>query len=145
MSGSVRQRSRVQGGRAVAFGTNTGARWVEAGEQRFYARSRWEGNFGLYLEWLRTRGLIMGWAHEPITFWFDGIRRGVCSYKPDFRTDEVTGAAIYWEVKGYMSPQNRTALRRMTKYHPNVTLRLIDAAQYSSIAAQVAGLVPGWA
>lgn len=120
------------------------AGWREVGGQRFYARSGWEANFACYLEWLRTRGEIQLWAHEPHTFWFEGVKRGTCSYLPDFLVVEKNGARRFYEVKGYMDPRSATKIKRMRKYHPTVDLVVIDAKAYRSLARRLAGLVPGW-
>ena len=115
----------------------------EIGDQRIYARSKWESNYGRYLEFLRTQGLIDKWEHEPVTFWFDKIRRGVTSYKPDFRVTH--GDAVWYvEVKGRMDSRSRVTLKRMAKYHPQVEVRLVDAAAYKSLAKQCGSMISGW-
>jgi hypothetical protein len=118
--------------------------WVYLGDRTFYARSLWEANYGLYLEWLRLRGGIQDWTHEPRTYWFDGIRRGVMSYLPDFEVTENNGRVVLYEVKGWFDPKSKTKLKRMAKYHPNVPIIVIDEKQYYQTRAAVAGLVPGW-
>lgn len=102
------------------------AAWRTIGGQRCYFRSAWEANFARYLEFLRRAGEITSWEHEPHTFWFDGIRRGVVSYKPDFRVVERGGSVIWYEVKGWMDPRSATKIKRMAKYHPDVELRVIQ-------------------
>src|SRR5690242_14123636 len=84
------------------------AGWVELGERRFFARSRWEANYGRYLEWLRERGEIRDWVHEPAVYWFPGIRRGVTSNKPDFGVTENSGRYVLHEVKGWMDARSQT-------------------------------------
>lgn len=118
--------------------------WIELGGRRFFARSSWEGNYGRYLEFQRTHGLIADWKHEPDTFWFEGIRRGTLSYLPDFRVHLNNGAVEYHEVKGWMDPKSKTKLRRMAKYHPAVKLIVIDAPRYRGIAKAAKLVVPGW-
>lgn len=120
------------------------AGWREIGGKRNYYRSRWEANYARYLQWLKDRGEIRDWAHEPETFWFDGIRRGTMSYKPDFRVWEVSGASRLHEVKGWMDTRSRTTLARMAKYHPSETIVLIDGAQYRAIRRAVMALIEGW-
>lgn len=118
--------------------------WREVGGRNIYFRSRWEANYGRYLQWLKEKGEISDWWHEPETFWFDGVKRGCVSYLPDFLVEESTGERVYYEVKGWMDQRSKTKLRRMKKYHPSVKLILIDAAQYRSLERKLRGLVPGW-
>ena len=122
----------------------TGGGWRVVGGQRAFFRSRWEANYARWLEVLRSAGKIRSWEHEPETFWFDGIRRGTCSYLPDFRVTRPDGSVEYHEVKGQMTARSRTAIKRMAKYHPTVRLLVIDAAQYRRLKHDVRGLVPGW-
>jgi hypothetical protein len=120
------------------------AGWREIGGKRHYYRSRWEANYALYLEWLKSRGEILDWEYEPTTFWFEKIKRGVRSYKPDFRVHEVGGAKPYHEVKGWMDSRSRTTLKRMAKYHPNETVIVIDRKAYNAIARTASSLLEGW-
>ena len=122
--------------------------WREIGGKRNYYRSQWEANYARYLEWLKQRGEILDWEHEPETFWFEGIKRGVCSYLPDFRvTEKKRDGSIsieYHEVKGWMDGRSATKIRRMAKYHPDVKLIVIDAGQYRALCRDAAALVEGW-
>lgn len=119
-------------------------RWVEAGGKRFFARSTWEANYGLFLEFEKQNGIISEWEHEPETFWFKGIKRGCLSYLPDFKVTNTDGSVEYHEVKGWMDNKSKTKIRRMKKYHPSVSLIVIDGARYKSIARTASSLVPGW-
>lgn len=119
------------------------AGWREIGGVRKYYRSKWEANYARYLEWLRSRGDISNWEHEPKTFWFEAIRRGVRSYLPDFRVTENGGAEVYHEVKGWMDPKSKTKLKRMAKYHPTVKIVVIDKKAMASVST-LARLIPGW-
>ena len=139
--------SRAANGTHGARKTSRGswkAGWREFGGKRNFYRSRWEANYARYLQWLKEAGHISEWAHEPETFWFEGIKRGVRSYKPDFRVWEVDGSSALHEVKGWMDSRSRTCLRRMAKYHPNEKLVLIDGPQYRSIRKKVMRLIDGW-
>jgi hypothetical protein len=120
------------------------AGWREIGGKRNYYRSRWEANYARYLEWLKAKGLINDWQHEPETFWFEAIKRGVRSYKPDFRVWENDGSSALHEVKGWMDSRSKTTLKRMKKYHPDQKIVLIDGPQYRAIRLKVMRLVPGW-
>lgn len=117
--------------------------WVEIDGKRFFARSRWEANYGLFLEFQKSKGLIKDWWHEPETFWFDGIKRGVCSYLPDFKVCTLSGSFEYHEVKGWMDDRSKTKIRRMAKYHPAVMLIVKDAAWFKANRG-LAKTVPGW-
>lgn len=120
------------------------ADWREIGGVRKYYRSRWEANYARYLEWLKQRGIIKNWEHEPQTFWFDAVKRGTRSYLPDFRVTELNGAVVFHEVKGWMDERSKTKLKRMKKYHPHIKLIVIDKTVYASIASKVARLIEGW-
>lgn len=120
------------------------AGWREIGSTRKYYRSRWEANYARYLQWLKENGQLLDWQHEPETFWFEEIKRGVRSYLPDFKVTENNGAVVYHEVKGWMDDRSRTIIKRMAKYHPAVKLIVIDAKQYRALQKQLHRLVPGW-
>lgn len=117
--------------------------WVEVGGQRFYARSRWEANYARYLEFLKVRGVILSWEHEPETFWFEKIKRGCVSYLPDFRVTRKSGVE-YHEVKGWMDKRSRTKIARMARYFPHVKLIVIDSKSYRALSRQLRNIVPGW-
>ena len=118
--------------------------WATVGGVRKYFRSQWELNYAHYLEWLKSKGQIKSWEHEPETFWFEGVKRGCVSYLPDFRVTENNGSIVYHEVKGWMDDRSKTKIKRMAKYHPNVKLIVIDSKAYASLSKSVSGLVDGW-
>ena len=120
------------------------AGWRDIGGRRVYFRSRWEANYGRYLEWLRVNGHIRSWEHEPETFWFESIKRGVRSYLPDFLVTEQNGDKAYHEVKGWMDSRSKTTISRFRKYYPQHKLIVIEAKAYHSIERKVSGLVSGW-
>lgn len=124
--------------------TSWRAGWREIGGVRKYYRSQWEANYAHYLQWLKEKGQIADWKHEPKTFWFEGIRRGSVSYLPDFWVKENSGAESYHEVKGWMDDRSKTKIKRMAKYHPTVKLVVIDTKGYRALKASLMGLVPGW-
>lgn len=120
------------------------AGWREFGGKRNYYRSRWEANYARYLEWLKARGEIQEWQHEPETFWFENIKRGVRSYLPDFRVWENDGSSRLHEVKGWMDARSHTTLKRMAKYHPNEIIILIREKDYNAIARTAGPMIEGW-
>jgi hypothetical protein len=123
---------------------NWKAGWREIGGKRNYYRSRWEANYARYLEWLKSRGEIVDWQHEPETFWFDAIKRGVRSYLPDFRVWEKDGSTPLHEVKGWMDARSKTTLKRMAKYHPSETIILIRERAYNDIARKIGPMIQDW-
>lgn len=120
------------------------AGWHEIGGQRKYYRSGWEANYARYLQWLKDKGQIADWRHEPQTFWFDGVKRGAVSYLPDFWVLENDGRDAFHEVKGWMDDRSKTKIKRMAKYYPDVVLVVIDSKAYREIRRKVSSLVPGW-
>lgn len=118
--------------------------WATVGGVRKYFRSQWELNYAHYLEWLKSKGQIKSWEHEPETFWFEGVKRGCVSYLPDFRVVENNDSIAYHEVKGWMDDRSKTKIKRMAKYHPTVKLIVIDSKAYASLSRDVSGLVDGW-
>lgn len=118
--------------------------WREIGGYRKYYRSRWEANYARYLEWLKQLGEIKEWLHEPETFWFENIKRGVRSYLPDFKVTNNNGDIEYHEVKGWMDDRSKTKLKRMKKYYPHIKMVLIQAKQYKEIGKKVSIMISGW-
>lgn len=120
------------------------AGWRDIGGKRNFYRSRWEANYARYLEWLKSVGEIADWKHEPETFWFDAIKRGVRSYKPDFRVWENNGSSALHEVKGWFDARSKTTLKRMAKYHPQEKIIVVDGHVYRAIRRKVMGMIEGW-
>ena len=74
-----------------------------------FFRSNWEANVA---RWLNFKG--KKWAYEPEVFIFKGIKHGTVSYCPDFKA-----GTLWVEVKGYLDPKGKTAIRRFKKFYPN--------------------------
>lgn len=117
--------------------------WYRNGDVKFYMRSKWEYNYACFLDFLIKHGEIERWEHEPDTFWFEQIRRGVRSYLPDFKVYNKDGSVEYHEVKGYMDRKSKTKLKRMKKYYPEVKMVLIDQKRYKAIK-KIASLINNW-
>lgn len=117
--------------------------WREIGGKRIFARSRWEANYARYLEFLKQHGEIVEWEHEPQVFWFEGIKRGTNNYTPDFKITFKTKTEFH-EVKGWMDSKSATKIKRMAKYHPDVTLRVIRADWFKRNGRKLSGLIPNW-
>lgn len=128
-----------------AIKNNIKAAWREVGGRRIYFRSLWEANFGRYLQFLKKNGQIEDWAHEPQTFWFEGIKRGHVSYLPDFSvTLKDKQFPEYYEVKGYMDKGSLTKIKRFRKYYPHLTLHVADKMWFETNVHKICKLIPDW-
>lgn len=108
-------------------------------------RSSWEANYARYLNLLIKLGAVTSWEYEPETFWFEGIRRGTVSYLPDFRVIyKGDPTPEYVEIKGWVTPKDRTKWKRMAKYHPQVKLVVVKEKEYTAIARKWASAIPTW-
>ncbi|MNY10954.1 hypothetical protein D3C86_1439580 [compost metagenome] len=94
-------------------------------DRPIFVRSRWEANLVFYFEYLKRQGLIKNWYYEEQVFWFDGLRRGITNYKPDFKIVENDGSEYWIEVKGYFTRDDLVKMKRMAKYHKHVRIKLL--------------------
>lgn len=125
--------------------TSHRADWRVVGDREVFFRSRWEANYGRYLQWLKDGNQLTEWEHEPETFWFKGGKRGdVCAYLPDFRVTALDGGISYHEVKGWMSPRSEASISQMRKHYPTIELVVISETAYKKIETQVSRLIDGW-
>ncbi len=106
-----------------------------------FFRSSWEANYALYLDFLIKQLQIRSWQFEVDTFWFEKIRRGVRSYKPDFKVMTMAGKIEYHEIKGWMDAKSKTKIKRMAKYYPNIKLIVVDQYSYKDIKNKVGKLL----
>lgn len=120
------------------------AGWREIGEKKRYFRSIWEANYARWLEYQKKQGWILEWLHEPKTFWFDGIKRGCVSYKPDFQVFNNPKSWVWIEVKGFYDKKSLTKIKRFKKYFPNEELRLIDKEFFKDNNAKMKLIIPNW-
>ena len=118
--------------------------WLEIGGKRLYARSKWEANYACYLEFLKQNNKIKEWLHEPKTWWFEGIKRGVVSFKPDFEATLLDDTFLVIEVKGWMDAKSKTKLTRMAKYYPQVKVKLVDKDLFKLNTKILKPIVKGW-
>jgi len=118
--------------------------WRTISGKNYYFRSMWEYNYALWLEFQMKGGLIQSWKHEPITFWFEAIKRGVRSYLPDFRVTDTHGVVSYHEVKGYYDAKSITKIKRFRKYYPEETLFLIDKNWFASNSNKLKMIIKEW-
>jgi hypothetical protein len=102
--------------------------WATIGDNPpIYFRSTWEYYYAIFLEKLKQEKKIIDYKHEPKCFWFEGIKRGVRSYLPDFCITHLNGTEEWSEVKGYFDSKSQTKMKRMAKYYPEVKIRLVGA------------------
>lgn len=102
------------------------------GKEIFF-RSKWEAHYALYLNFLIKQKQIRKWEYEKDVFIFEKIKFGMRSYRPDFKIYNNDGAIEYHEVKGHMTAQSKTKLRRFKKYYPKefAKLRFVIKDKYS--------------
>ena len=101
--------------------------WRTIGGKRNYYRSKQEANHARFLEFQKQKKLIKDWQHEPKTFWFDAIKRGINNYKPDFLVIHLNDQQEWHEVKGWMCSKSKTKIKRFRKYYPNERLIIYDS------------------
>lgn len=120
------------------------AGWRDVGYHRCYFRSLWEYRYALWLEYQVQHAMIYTWEHEPHTFWFESIKRGVRSYLPDFKV-WLTEDEYYWvEVKGYWDAKSLTKVKRMRKYYPDEKLVLVDGKWFTENSSKLRLIIPQW-
>jgi hypothetical protein len=87
-----------------------------------------EYSFALLLDALLETGEVVEWEYEPKEFWFEGIRRGTVSYKPDFRVFwRAEDCDTYYEVKcgTAIAPKDITKWKRFAARYPEEKLVLV--------------------
>lgn len=110
-----------------------------------FFRSSWEANYARYLNLLSRMKIVDVWHYEPETFWFEAIRRGTRSYKPDFRVwYKNEKAPVYVEIKGWMDPKSKTKIARFKKYFPQHRLEVVGAKEYAGISQKWKSAIPLW-
>ncbi len=100
---------------------------------RIYLKSSYEIRYAKYLDFLAKFGHLKRWRYEPDIFWFDGIKRGINNYTPDFKTEHNDGSIEYIEVKGYMDSESKTKIKRMRIYYPNIKLTIKDKTYFTKV------------
>jgi hypothetical protein len=109
-----------------------------------FMRSSWELNYACYLDLLIDKGLIHKWEYEVDTFWFEKIKRGTRSYKPDFKVFTSENEFEYHEVKGWMDDKSKTKLNRMRIYYPKINIILIGQKEYNRIKKEYSDFLVNW-
>jgi len=110
------------------------ASWIDFGAHRIYVRSLVEGKVARCLQNFLEGQKIKNWEYEPQTFWFESIKRGVRSYKPDFKVTLLDDTHFWIEVKGYMDAKSKTKLKRFSKYFPEENFIIVNSNNYLKIA-----------
>jgi len=125
------------------FSRTKGGKRSDLGDIHF--RSSWEANYARYLNLMMKMGVVEKWDFEPETFWFDGIKRGVCSYKPDFRIKYKGDDRLeYVEIKGWIVAKDRVKWKRMAKYHPHIRLVIVKAKEYYTLKRKWGSAIQNW-
>jgi hypothetical protein len=109
-----------------------------------YFRSSWEANYARYLNFLVQQGKILKWEYEPDTFEFIKIKRGCRFYTPDFKIWALNGLIHYDEVKGWMDPKSITRHKRMNKYYPSISIRIIDKSWFRENSVILSKIIKYW-
>ena len=128
----------------TCYRKRSSAAWRKIGDKKKYYRSKWEANYARYLEYLKQEKYIKDWEHEPKTFWFLAIKRGVRSYLPDFKVWKIDGKHYWVEVKGYMDAKSKTKIKRFQKYYPKEELQVKDSNWFKYNASKVKLICPDW-
>ena len=119
--------------------------WLEIGDKRYYFRSKWERNYARFLQYAKSNQVIFDWQYEPKEFWFENIKRGVRSFKPDFLVIyHSKGLHSWYEVKGYMDSKSATKIKRMKKYYPEEFLTIVDKKWFQMFEKEYASQLSGW-
>lgn len=88
--------------------------------------------------------MIYSWEHEPHTFWFEDIKRGVRSYLPDFKVVDNDMSHHWIEVKGYWDSKSITKIKRFRKYYPKENIILIDSKWFAANSSKLKLIIPDW-
>jgi len=100
--------------------------WREVGGKRIYFRSQFELQYAVKLQGYKEVGMIKDWEHEPKVFYFEGIKRGVTNYTPDFKVYNNDGSHHWVETKGYWDAKSKTKVKRFRKYFPDEKLICVN-------------------
>jgi len=116
---------------------------VTVGGKTFLAKSSWEYDIALYLEYLKSKGLITDWEYESTVFRFKYNTLGVRTYRPDFtikRGDDV----YYLEVKGWEDDKYIKKKQLMEQEYPKARIIYIKSEEYNLIRKKHKDEISGW-
>ena len=124
---------------------NYSQKWFEIDGKRFYSRSKWERNFARVLDMHKKDLFFKDWEYEPKTFYFEGIKRGITNYRPDFYIIfENSSKNYYAEVKGYMDSKSMTKIKRFNRFFPEETLVVFDSDWFKNAKIKYKDKIVGW-
>ena len=103
----------------------------QVGTKLVYFRSKWEANYGLYLEWLKEKSEIKDWQYEPQPYYEFPIKHGTTRYLPDFKVTNKDGSFYLVELKGFR--QGMVKIKRMRKYFPKIKVELVESKDYLAL------------
>jgi len=108
--------------------------WVEFEDYRFYAKSKYERDYSLFLQYRKKQGELLSWVYEPKRFSFkEFYDRGQLFYTPDFYLTLSSGKTEYHETKGFLNSPSKSKIRRFEKHYPEEgPITLIDASWFKS-------------
>lgn len=118
--------------------------WITVGGQTIFVRSSYEKNYTRFLQYRVEKEEIKGWEYEPETFYFEKIKRGCSSYKPDYRITNLDGSTFWIELKGHLDAKSKTKLKRFAKFFPNEKMVLVEKAEYLQLAAMFHRIITDW-
>jgi len=132
----------------IRSGSNASRRasqgWRIYGDRKIFMRSKWEANYGRYLQWQKEHGKIKDWEHEPYIFRFEGLTKGCTTYKPDFKVIELDGSHYWVEVKGYYDQKSITKLKRLALYYPQEKIKTVDKKWFKRNNERMRIIIKGW-
>lgn len=114
--------------------------WRTISGTRIFFRSRWEANYGRYLQALKESKQIKDWIYEPKTFIFKDGK----TFLPDFEVINYNGSIEYHEVKGWNDERSKHHLQAMREDFPNEKLIVIFSKQYKDITREFSKKIEGW-
>lgn len=117
------------------------AGYRKIGGKKIFFRSRWEANYCRYLEFLKQRGRIKDWKHEPYTILFENENS---SYLPDFEVERNNGTKEIHEVKGWFDDRSEHKIELMLTQHKELKLKIIFGKMYRLIELKFGQKIDGW-
>lgn len=116
---------------------------VIVGDKAMKAKSTWEYDVALYLQYLLDNGMISSWDYEPVAFEFPYGKNGVRSYKPDFRV--TRGSREYFiEVKGWVDSKSLLKQNLMKTHYPEINMLYILEPTYRAIEKRYSRKLKGF-
>jgi len=110
---------------------------------KIYFRSRLEANWARYLDFQISSGALSNWLYEPAQFCFGSFRKNNY-YRPDFMLINMDGTYHFDEVKGWMDPNSKIRMKRMTRFYPEIKVEIVDSKRVASVAKKLKHVIVGW-